>query len=164
MKIWIPALMLILCGAFALAACGGDGDDAGAKKTPRKKAGAEPILRQQPPPEYEMKELPDGMDLSDPELIAKGREIYVDVQSGNCASCHGDTGKGDGPVMNNPPAGDLTSDEFHDSVTDQYIFWRIKTGGIGYAGRLQSAMMGFMQGSDEEIWALVAYVRSLHGK
>src|SRR5262245_35054347 len=54
---------------------------------------------------------PPPPDVARDPLLAKGREVYLD----RCASCHGPSGKGDGPtgkILTGPPPGDLTDDEW----------------------------------------------------
>ena len=105
-------------------------------------------------------------DLTDADLIAKGKELYENPQTGNCINCHGPKGRGDGWLSSeyyDPPVADLTTTEFQNAVTDQYIYWRIK---YPYTSRAyyESGMLGFPGGTTEQVWALVAYVRSLRGK
>ncbi|MCK6447401.1 MAG: cytochrome c [Planctomycetes bacterium] len=33
-----------------------------------------------------------------PERVARGRELFLDPKKGNCAQCHGESGRGDGPA------------------------------------------------------------------
>ena len=76
---------------------------------------------------------------------------------GSCAECHGSTGDGKGVfgAATYPPATDLTS---HDVVekSDAELFWITKNG-LNF-----TAMPGFGdQYSDQDIWNIVAYMRSL---
>ncbi|OQW52804.1 MAG: hypothetical protein A4S09_08145 [Proteobacteria bacterium SG_bin7] len=88
-----------------------------------------------------------------PEALAKGKERYTTY----CSVCHGETGKGDGPVaekmlVKRPPP--LISDLVR-NYPDGRLFHIITVGqGImgGYAGQV---------GSPENRWALVTYIRSL---
>jgi mono/diheme cytochrome c family protein len=118
------------------------------------------VKRLDVPKEYADKKAPD---LKDADRIAKGKALYSDPAKANCHMCHGEGGKGDGPQAANytdPAVSDLTTAAFHDAVTDQYIFWRIKDvqGSKAYK---DSGMLGYPNGSDEDLWAIVAYVRSL---
>jgi mono/diheme cytochrome c family protein len=155
-------LLTLVCGCLALAACGG-----GKTGNTGKKGGStekEDIRRMPVPQEYKDLKPPD---LTDKDLIAKGKDLFHAADKGNCVSCHGEKGKGDGPAGKtlDPKPRDLTSSEFQDAknVTPQYIFWRLKdvAGSKAYP---TSGMLGYPNGSDEDRWALVAYVLSLKGK
>lgn len=163
MKIWTTlGLFIVMCACVTLAACGGDGKtgNSGGKKGGKK----DTTLRKEVPAEIKDKKPPK--DLSDADLIAKGKDLFHDPAKANCVMCHGDGGKGDGPQASNytdPNVADLTSAEFQDAVTDQYIFWRI-TDPNGSKAYPNSGMLGYPAGSEEDHWALTAYVRSLKGK
>jgi mono/diheme cytochrome c family protein len=58
----------------------------------------------QPPP-------PAPVEVARDPLLGQGRTIYL----GRCATCHGNEGRGDGPIAGNlsgPPVGDLTDDRW----------------------------------------------------
>jgi mono/diheme cytochrome c family protein len=160
-KLMIAGLALLTAASMMIAACGGSEP----APTTRGK-GAQEVARLPVPDEYQDRMPPEGFDMKDPEVIEQGRKLFADAGGPNCASCHGPEGKGDGPLnTTDPRPTDLTADEFRNSehVTDQYIYWRIKTGGEGYArvGGRMSAMTGYTTGTPEEIWSLIAFVRSL---
>jgi len=75
------------------------------------------------PEEY--KRLKNPYPVSESNLKA-GRELYRD----ECAQCHGDTGKGDGPEsrMHSPAPADLTDSARMNGVTDGEIFYQITSG------------------------------------
>jgi len=54
-------------------------------------------------------------------LLSRGREIYL----GRCATCHGNDGRGDGPIARHligPPVGNLTDSEWkHGDRPDQVL-------------------------------------------
>jgi len=82
---------------------------------------------------------------------ANGSELY----KANCAMCHRVDGKGF-PAMKTP---DFTSPKWQASLTDEKVAAIIKNGKKGtampdFAGKLK----------DDEIHALVGYLRSLGGK
>lgn len=80
-----------------------------------------------------------------------GREIYVNT----CMRCHGLDGKGKTDVNLVPPPADLTSAVVQGRL-DGSLFRRIHEGKPNTAmGAWQHAL------SDEEIWDVVAYVRTL---
>jgi len=92
------------------------------------------------------------------ESIAKGKELYLSPQKGNCIFCHGETGSGNEanfPKLRRKPA-DLTNKERMTSMTDGEIFWKITKGifGIMPAGTRRMP-------TDEERWHVVNYVRTL---
>ena len=86
------------------------------------------------------------------ESIAAGQDVFLE----NCAACHGEQGEGDGPAAAdlNPQPANLT--EPHVGVhTDGDLHWWIANG-------IQPAMPAFGDDlSEEEIWNLINYVRSL---
>lgn len=74
------------------------------------------------------------LDMTNPfpwseENVKKGRELYV----ANCSWCHGDRADGKGPVAGgfNPAPIDFAAAGTIDMLPENYIFWRIKEGGIG---------------------------------
>ena len=92
------------------------------------------------------------------ESIAKGKELFLDRNKGNCIFCHGETGAGNEenlPKLRRKPA-DLSNKERMTSMTDGEVFWKITKGitGIMPAGerRMPEA---------EERWHVVNYVRTL---
>ena len=89
-------------------------------------------------------------------MIERGREIY----KANCAACHGDTGKGDGPGAGvlKPPPRDHTDRAYMDTLSDKQIGDIIKMGG---AIRGKPLMPSHPQFNAGDLAALVAYVRSL---
>lgn len=135
---------------------------------------------------WEEEELPDAEELAEivrerwsdlravypsaqePELtrasIERGRELFLDAARGNCVSCHGEGGRGDGPS-----AGDFTDDWGYpvrprDFTTGVYRagqtgadLWRSIATGVN--GTPMTSSAGVL--SPEEIWHVVHYVRSL---
>lgn len=78
----------------------------------------------------------------------------------NCASCHGASGRGDGPAATglNPPPSDLSAAVKIPMASDPYLVWTISEGGVP----LQSAMPPFKTTlSKNQIWQLVLYLRTL---
>jgi mono/diheme cytochrome c family protein len=73
-----------------------------------------------------------------------------------CASCHGETGKGDGfaGASLEPKPKDLS--QLSAIAGDDYLFWRIST------GKPATAMVGW-RGilEDDQIWRVVSFIRSL---
>ncbi len=117
-----------------------------------------------------------------PERIAHGDALFHDAARGNCASCHGDRGRGDGPSAfaldehgekvpavkddwGNPIAPrDLTRALFRGGDRPIDIYRRI------YAGINGTPMPGLGEAKDaqgkpllssDDLWCLVHYVRTL---
>lgn len=87
----------------------------------------------------------------DADAVAAGETIW-----GQCAGCHGTSGEGSGPPINGPAFDGDTS-----SYADDYLFWRIRTGGAtGPDGSLMPAYPE-SQLSDDEVWQVITYLRSL---
>ncbi len=88
-----------------------------------------------------------------PQAVQAGRTAY----NGLCAQCHGPAGQGDGVFGTTtfPPAADLT-DASARGMNDGQLFYVIKNG-LGF-----TPMPAFGEHySDQTIWALVTYVRTL---
>jgi mono/diheme cytochrome c family protein len=117
-----------------------------------------------------------------PARIAHGRELFMDATSANCFSCHGATGRGDGDSSKEVDAAtgekvwrkddwgneirprDLNSGIFRGGRRPIDIFRRIYAGINGtpmpsHASLKNSA--GDRLLSDEDLWDIVHYVRSL---
>ena len=86
------------------------------------------------------------------EAAPQGAEIYQSY----CASCHGETGLGDGVAGGSlvPPPQNLV--ELQSKVEDDYLFWRISAGKRGTA---MVAWNGIL--TDEQIWQVVSFIRTL---
>ncbi len=87
---------------------------------------------------------------NDKKIIEQGEK----VAKINCASCHGEKGKGDGPaaVALNPKPADWTSDRVQ-SETDGELFWKISNG--------RGPMPPWKHLPENDRWALIRYIRSL---
>lgn len=94
---------------------------------------------------------------SDASSIAAGKKAYADY----CAACHGDTGKGDGPMAaftGDPLPSDLTDAEWKHGSSDGEIFAAIRDGIEG------TGMKDFKDLKPAEIWHIVNYVKTLSPK
>lgn len=83
-----------------------------------------------------------------------GKKVYDKM----CWTCHGSTGKGDGPASAslNPKPADFTSSNFHQQ-TDGAIFWKIETGRgtmVSYKNTL----------TENQRWAVINYIRTLRNE
>ncbi|MCI0483577.1 MAG: c-type cytochrome [candidate division NC10 bacterium] len=79
-----------------------------------------------------------------------------------CSSCHGTTGKGDGPAAAalNPKPRSLADVQYMKGLTDDHLFKVIKDGGPAVGKSPLMAPWGG-QLKDPEIWDVVAYIRTL---
>ncbi len=84
-------------------------------------------------------------------VVALGRDLFMR----DCASCHGERGRADGPLASWLPQKplDLALPAIQ-SQTDGVLFWKIAVG----RGRMLSTQNTM---TDDERWAVVGYVRSL---
>ena len=103
-------------------------------------------------------ETPSGpARLLTPESVAKGKALYLQ----KCFFCHGEKGDGKGPVADTlkPNPRDFTRDEFKYGCSDEAVFKTIAKG-------VPATPMAPFEGqlSEEEIWHLVHFVRSLRAK
>ncbi len=99
--------------------------------------------------------------VGDAAAVEAGKVIYAN----NCAACHGATGQGDGPsaAALDPRPSNLADPTMMNSMTDSYLFWRISEGGV--AAPFNSQMppwKGVL--SEEEIWQVITFVRTLSGE
>jgi mono/diheme cytochrome c family protein len=120
--------------ALLLAACGGGGAET-------------PAPLDAVPADFAGKTNPLGADAA-----AAGAGVFKT----NCESCHGPQGHGDGPAgaALDPAPKDLA--ELQMRAGDDYLFWRINT---GKEGTSMVAWKGVL--TDEQIWQVIAFVRTL---
>ncbi len=84
--------------------------------------------------------------------LAAGKSLYTE----KCASCHGDTGNGQGPQasMYSVKPADFTDAHMMSEMTDGEIFWKMSEG--------RRPMPAYKrQFTEEQRWQLVDYIRSL---
>jgi mono/diheme cytochrome c family protein len=93
-----------------------------------------------------------------PPTGSPARALY----DAHCAVCHGPSGKGDGRGASvlRQAMPDFTDSAAMRALSDRFLFEIIKKGGSQF-GRSNAMPSWGMQLSDEEIQALVAYIRSL---
>jgi mono/diheme cytochrome c family protein len=133
-------LVVLVLSAVALSACGSSSD------------GSTTVTRPSTPSEYS--------SLSNPlkgnaDAVTAGQTLYA----ANCASCHGDSGLGDGVAgsqLSPKPANLVTAAK---ETTEGYLFFRILKGGM--MDPVNSAMPS-QEGllTEEQIWQLVSYIQS----
>lgn len=111
---------------------------------------------------------PEGQALTSPypstdATVATGQKMFFSY----CAPCHGQDGKGGAEVMRNDPANGIKRFPVPAPVlsgpgaisalrSDGYIYLTIRNGGA-----IMPAYYYAME--DEEMWAVVAYIRTLDG-
>ena len=89
--------------------------------------------------------------------ITTGQKLYQT----NCRHCHGAKGLGDGPLApTNPPPANLSDAEWKHGSSDGEIFYTIKNG----AGPDSEMKPMKTKLSDNDIWNVVNYIRSLGPK
>lgn len=88
--------------------------------------------------------------------LNRGAAVYVK----NCASCHGDSGHGDGSAgaaLRPPPADLAWISAMPMSRWDAYMVWTVSEGGTPF----RTAMPEFKGTlSDAEIWSVIAYIQN----
>jgi mono/diheme cytochrome c family protein len=135
-------VVVLILGALVLAACGGGGNSEGSGRT-----------RQAVPAEYAGMTNPFAGQQA---AIDAGKDLY----NTNCATCHGESARGDGPAgaSLDPKPANLVQTA---AETDpDYVHWVTSEGGA--AAGLSSTMIAY-KGilTDEQIWQITTYVESL---
>lgn len=80
-----------------------------------------------------------------------------------CATCHGETGKGDGigAAALNPKPRDFTDKAVMATIPDSEVFKAIKEGGAAVGKSPMMIAWGMLLKEDQQIHDVAAYVRSL---
>ncbi len=90
--------------------------------------------------------------------IQEGKTLFLKTaQPVACALCHGEQGDGKG-IMGAalvPPPRNFTCGSMMKNIPDGQLFWIIKH------GSRETGMMPFTGLSDDQVWQLIHYVRSL---
>ena len=86
-----------------------------------------------------------------------GKELYEDLSNPSCVACHGKSGNGRGQLSGqfDPPPRNFACAATVEGIPDGQLHWIIKNGSPA------TAMPPFDYLTDEEIWQLVIYLRSL---
>jgi mono/diheme cytochrome c family protein len=144
-SIWL-SLGLIVIFALVLSACAAAATPAAEKA----EAGGGDVAV---PVEYAGKTNPLEKNAN---AVSAGKAVY----EANCLSCHGESGKGDGPAgaSLNPKPGNLVEVAADDSV--DRIFWRISEGGMQAPfNSAMAAWKGVL--SEDERWQVISYIKTL---
>ncbi len=120
---------------------------------------AEPADRQPAPPAPA--KTPDTQSNQDAAVEADAEVGKADYQV-LCASCHGQTGEGDGPVAQalNPKPARHNDGAYMNPLTDDYLFKVIKFGGVSVGKSSMMAPWGASL-SDQQIQNVIAFIRTL---
>jgi mono/diheme cytochrome c family protein len=110
-----------------------------------------------------------------PESIARGRELFMDATKGNCLSCHGEAGRGDGlsAFTVDPETGaqvEAYMDDWGRPIRPRNLTQGVLRGGrrpidiyrrikAGINGTPMPALEGVVP--DEDIWSMVHFVGTL---
>jgi cytochrome c553 len=95
---------------------------------------------------------------SDKTNLKAGARSYLGGTSAlSCATCHGNTGDGDGELARqfDPPPRNFACAKTVNGIADGQLFWVIRFGSPG------TSMPGHPELGDEQIWQLVLYLRHL---
>lgn len=148
-------LFLTLCAGLVMIALSGCGEERPADRDrPAQKVDEAPLVSKRV--EEATERIGNGVEgKGDPEA---GKNAYTVF----CASCHGNTGKGDGPAAAALPTKprSLADSTYMNTLTDQHLFKVIKEGGASVG---KSPLMPAFGGQldDRQIRNVVAHVRTL---
>jgi len=81
-----------------------------------------------------------------PDAIAAGRRIFVD----RCSHCHGENAEG---TKKHPP---LKSERVQQQATEGDLHWLLVN------GNMRKGMPSWAKLPDQQLWQVIAYVKSLH--
>jgi mono/diheme cytochrome c family protein len=114
------------------------------------------VSAQNPGGNPEAKKLKNPVKAS-PQSIATGKDLYTK----NCRGCHGPEAKGEGPMApKDSHPSNLTDEEWSRGSSDGEIFAVVRDGaGPKFIMRGYKARM-----TDEQMWSVVVYLRSLNAK
>ncbi len=90
--------------------------------------------------------------------ISAGEKLYASgAKPLACVQCHGEKGNGDGKMAMgmNPKPRDFSCQAMMKDIPDGQLFWVVKNGSKG------TGMMAFSALQDEQVWQIVAYIRTL---
>lgn len=149
-RVWLFLTFGALIAILALAGCGGN---AGESTEGADQGETADLDRVEPPAEYASLTNPVNCDDA---AVSAGQTVF----NTNCSSCHGETGKGDGPAAAslNPAPSNLADNE--EGLSDAFLFWRISEGGA--MDPFNSTMPAWKSVlSEDQIWQSVCYIHDL---
>lgn len=88
--------------------------------------------------------------------VERGAKVYAET----CASCHGETGLGDGPAgraLSPPPANLAWLSRMPMSRWDPFMYWTVAEGGAPFGTAMPSFKASL---SKEDTWAVIAYIQA----
>ncbi len=92
------------------------------------------------------------------QAVQAGKKLFQETATPlACMNCHGTAGDGRGAMgaAFQPPPRNFTCGQTMKEISDGQLFWVIKNGSPG------TGMMPFGNLSDDEVWKLIHYIRSL---
>lgn len=113
------------------------------------------------PPSYRGQTPPAAGFMTNPSSIKAGEKLY----NQHCATCHGDTGRGDGLAGHTQPLNPANLADPRGVVRKplDYWFWRVSEGGTAEPFHSQGSVMPAWKHhlSELERWQVIAYARRL---
>jgi mono/diheme cytochrome c family protein len=143
----IAYLKVTFKGGAEVAAAPAAGGPSGVCPQPRK--------TQQAPAEFLAKANPLPVST---RHVQAGKTLFMETAKPlACMNCHGARGDGAGPLGGGliPPPRNFTCGTTMKDISDGQLFWIIKNGSPG------TGMMPFSGLSDDEVWQLIQYLRTL---
>jgi mono/diheme cytochrome c family protein len=139
----------VLAAVACLAACKGQSQNSGGPTRPPEQIGAPAVAAS-----------------SDPSLagLSEGQHYY----RAQCAPCHGETGRGDGPDVIKKKlsqrVADYTNPEWQMTITDEEMRNIILYGGAGVGKGIDMPSFGYLQGKNHIMDELIAIIRGFAKK
>jgi len=87
--------------------------------------------------------------------LTRGQVLFLQY----CSGCHGEDGRGEAKTFR-PNVGNLSVKELMDQLSDEYLFAAIQKGGAA-VGKNAAMPAWSTRLGDDEIWDIVAFVRTL---
>jgi mono/diheme cytochrome c family protein len=155
----INSILLGITLAIGLWGCGSAPSSGGYASSPSPSAAA-PAAADCPPPKFTGRAPDEFYNRKNPIAAgntAQGEKLYFDEVPGrySCSTCHGRMGNGRGPMSAHftPPPRNLACIRTT-NIAEGQVFWTIKNGSPG------TDMPAHKNFSDEQIWQIVAYIRT----